>query len=131
MMMTGSCEVCGEAYEFSRPSARFCSPKCRTRAHRDPGAVRKPSAPQPPVQAGIVVAAVRAELGAAGRDQSYLGSVALTLADRMDGSKSIMGYAAMAKELRLTMDQALVGAKVAVDPVDELRLRRDRIRDAG
>ena len=80
---------------------------------------------------GLMVAAVRSELAAAGRDETYLGAVALTLADRMDGSKSIMGYAAMAKELRATMDQALAGVKVAADPVDELRARRDRIRDAG
>ena len=80
---------------------------------------------------GLMVAAVRAELEVAGRDGTYMGALALTLADRMDGSKSIMGYAAMAKELRSTMDAALVGVRVAADPVDELRLRRDRVRDAG
>ena len=132
--MTRSCEVCGTAYESSRPSARFCGTNCRTRAHRDPGAVRRPSALAVPSEGGpvgLMVVAVRAELAAAGRDGSYLGAVALTLADRMDGSKSIMGYAAMARELRATMDQALAGVKVAADPVDELRLRRDRVRDAG
>ena len=96
--------------------------------------MRRPSALAVPSEGGpvgLMVVAVRAELAAAGRDGSYLGAVALTLADRMDGSKSIMGYAAMAKELRATMDQALAGVRVAADPVDELRLRRDRVRDAG
>ena len=78
-----------------------------------------------------MVAAVRAELEASGRDGTYMGALALTLADRMDGSKSIMGYAAMAKELRSTMGEALAGVKSVADPVDELRLRRDRVRDAG
>ena len=133
-MVTRLCEVCGTPYEASRPSARFCNVNCRVKAHRDPGAVRGPSelsvsSESGPV--GLMVVAVRSELAAAGRDGSYLGAVALTLADRMDGSKSIMGYAAMAKELRATMDQALAGVKVAADPVDELRLRRDRVRDAG
>ena len=132
-MVKRFCEVCAASFESSRPSARFCGTTCRTRAHRDPEVVRKPSAL--PVAAvgpdGLMVAAVRAELEASGRDATYMGALALTLADRMDGSKSIMGYAAMAKELRSTMDAALVGVRVAADPVDELRLRRDRVRDAG
>ena len=132
-MVKRSCEVCSASFESSRPSARFCGTTCRTRAHRDPGVVRKPSALPVAVVGpdGLMVAAVRAELEASGRDGTYMGALALTLADRMDGSKSIMGYAAMAKELRSTMDAALVGVKSIADPVDELRLRRDRVRDAG
>ena len=127
------CTVCGGPYDAIRDNAKFCGSTCKKRAQRDPGAVRGPSAlPVPECGPdGLMVAAVRSELAAAGRDETYLGAVALTLADRMDGSKSIMGYAAMAKELRSTMDQALAGVKVAADPVDELRARRDRIRDAG
>ena len=131
--MSRSCEVCGGPYEAIRATARFCGPACTKRAQRDPGVVRGPSALPVAVVGpdGLMVAAVRAQLEASGRDATYMGALALTLADRMDGSKSIMGYAAMAKELRSTMDAALVGVKSVADPVDELRLRRDRVRDAG
>lgn len=128
-----SCVVCGNQFHAIRDTAKYCGPTCTKRAQRNPGVVSEPSAL--PVVAvgpdGLMVVAVRAELEASGRDGTYMGALALTLADRMDGSKSIMGYAAMAKELRSTMDAALVGVRVAADPVDELRLRRDRVRDAG
>ena len=127
------CDVCGAPYEAIRPNARYCSPACRKRLQRHPEAALVSSA-QPELGgegSGPTVVAVRTELAAAGRDTTYLGSIAVALADRMDGSRSIMGYAAMAKELRSTMDQALAGVKAAADPVDELRARRDRIRDAG
>lgn len=32
--MEKTCEVCGETFEAERPSARFCGPTCRSRAHR-------------------------------------------------------------------------------------------------
>lgn len=72
------------------------------------------------------VAAVRAQLEAAGRAETYLGAAALALAERIDNSTAVMGFAPLVKELRSTMDAALAGVKVAGDPVDELRARRDR-----
>ena len=72
------------------------------------------------------VAAVTSELEAAGRLETYLGASALALAERIDSSTAVMGFAALVKELRSTMEAALAGVVVAADPVDELRSRRDR-----
>lgn len=80
---------------------------------------------------GSTVEAVRAELVAAGRADSYLGRAALALAYRVDTSTAVMGFAALVKELRATMDAATGDVTSAGDPVDELRARRDRILRAG
>ncbi len=82
----------------------------------------------PVLEGGKAVASVRAELEGAGRVDTYLGALALVLAERIDGSTAVMGFAALAKELRVTMDAALAGVTVAADPVDELRTRRDSKR---
>jgi hypothetical protein len=72
------------------------------------------------------VSAVRAALEAGGRLDTYLGAAALALAERVDSSTAVMGFAALVKELRVTMDAAMAGVTTAVDPVDELRAWRDR-----
>jgi len=77
------------------------------------------------------VEAVRAELEAAGRVDTYLGRAALALAVRIDYSTAVMGFAALVKELRATMQAATEGVVVAADPIDELRARRDRIYEAA
>jgi len=81
--------------------------------------------------AGTTVEAVRAELEAAGRVDTYLGRAALALAVRIDESTAVMGFAALVKELRATMQAATEGVVVAADPIDELRARRDRIYEAA
>jgi len=63
-----------------------------------------------------------------GRFGSYTGQIALALAERLDNSTAVMGFAALAKELRVTMVAAKAGVAVAADPVDELRSRRDSKR---
>jgi hypothetical protein len=116
------CEQCDAAFDSSLDRARFCSAKCRKaaflRRQESSGTVgeRKVSA----------VEAVTAELEAAGRLETYLGASALALAERIDSSTAVMGFAALVKELRFTMEAALAGAVVVADPVDELRSRRDR-----
>jgi hypothetical protein len=67
-------------------------------------------------------------LESAGRAETYLGACALALADRIDQATAVMGYAALIKELRATMDAALAGVQRAADPLDELRARRDSKR---
>jgi len=89
--------------------------------------VARPTA-LPVVAGGSALRSVSAELEAAGRTETYLGALALVLATRIDGSTAVMGFAALAKELRVTMDAALAGVTVAADPVDELRSRRDAKR---
>jgi hypothetical protein len=77
-----------------------------------------------------LVAAVVAELTAAGREGSALGVQAIHLAQRLDLSRFDTGggLAALSKELRAVMAAALQNAAVAADPVDELKARRDAKR---
>ena len=149
--MIRECEYCGASYETVRPSARFCSGACRTRAFRDPGGVRvpvsgvaggpvmsalqgaygaaggRPGAPAVPARRdGPTCDAVRSALVAAGRKEGFLAAIAVDLAGMVDNSTGTLGFAALVSELRLTMDAALAGAKAPVDPVDDLRRRRDR-----
>jgi hypothetical protein len=66
----------------------------------------------------------RRELEAAGRLSGYLASCALGLAQRIDETQSVVGFASLVKELRTTMRAALSGVAVP-DAVDDLRRRRD------
>lgn len=123
--MQRNCDACGGQYTAQRRSSRFCSESCRKKAARGTESPRID-----PITDDSSVATTRsrvqAELDAAGRAETYLGAAALALADRIDQSTAVMGFAALVKELRSTMDAALAGAKVAADPLDELRARRDR-----
>lgn len=76
--------------------------------------------------------ATRRELEAAGKLGSALGNTALVLAHRLDaGSDPASGTAAMAKELRTLMATLGAGMVAEVDPVDEVRKRREaRLRGA-
>jgi len=125
--VSGVCEFCAKPFTSSAATARFCSPKCRKSAFK---ARREAAAAvvAPAVGEGATVRAVLAELTAAGRVEGHLGASALALAARIDSSTSVQGFAALVKELRLTMLAALTGAAEVADPVDELRGRRDRKR---
>jgi hypothetical protein len=75
-----------------------------------------------------LVEAIGRELADAGRLESSLGQQALMLAERIGVSRMDTGssVASMSRELREVMVRALEGAKVAADPLDELKSRRDR-----
>ena len=73
-----------------------------------PGPVWHPSKPSTGV-----LEAVHAELAQVGRESSYLGTVALALAGKIDDSKGSQGVPQLAKELRETMEKALAGATQA------------------
>lgn len=130
--MVKPCVRCGSEFESVSPRAMFCGKKCRQNASLD----RKRNLPagprlvagdcRPTVDVMSTVGAVQAQLEAAARAETYLGASALRLAERIDQSTAVMGFAALVKELRSTMDAALAGVKVANDPVDEIRLRRER-----
>jgi hypothetical protein len=81
----------------------------------------------------LIATTVRAELEAAGKTDSALGAVALTLAGRLDaGEDPGTAVASMAKELRAIMLELTRGGTVVADPVDELqRRRRERRLNAG
>jgi len=102
--------------EGRRASARFCQPACRKRGARGALVALLPSA-----GAGLV-AAVRAELVAAGRADSALGQAALGLAERLAGSANTgSAVAALTRELRATLEAATLGATVQESPLERLR----------
>lgn len=124
--MRRDCDSCGSGYDAQRPNSKFCSESCRKKATRGTSTPR-----MEPISAAVDPIAsthsrVLADLEKAGRAETYLGAAALALADRIDQSTAVMGFAALVKELRSTMDAAMAGVTVADDPVDELRARRDR-----
>lgn len=128
------CDVCREPYIAKRPSSRFCSDTCRKRNQRSPqsGPVAA-EVPAGAVVGGSVTEATRAELEAAGRAGTAVGQVALMLAARLDVNtrETGMGLAALVRAHSTAKAEALRGAQVTADPVDELKAARDRKRNAG
>ena len=132
--MHRACDYCGAEYEAKHPSSRFCTAVCRKRNQRNPRpapVATHPSVANLPDPGGSgLTDATRVELGAAGRLDSALGRAALLLAQRLDVSDREPGtaLAALIREHRAALAEAVRGAKAAADPVDELRARRDRKR---
>ena len=119
-----ACEACGELFEPARPHAKCCSDTCRKRKQRMTVSRDAEAAP------GRTQAAVMAELEAAGRVETVLGAAALALAERIDSSTAVMGFAPLVKELRSTMEAALEGSQTRVTKLTELRAARDAKRGA-
>lgn len=138
--MKRCCEVCGETFEAKRKTARFCSDRCRMRAHRRPAETEQTPPVTPPVaspdrgglqnDAASLAQAAQTELQAAGRETTAVGQAVLALARRIDANTSETGssLAAMVREFRAAHADALKGAGETGDPVDELKARRDRKR---
>lgn len=120
-MAQRDCDVCGTRYEAKRPSSKYCSARCRNRKARhglpDADVVHLPGRGD----AASVVSATRAELAEAGRLDTHLGQAALALAERIDNAKAVMGFAALVKELRDTMQAALANVEREADTADEIR----------
>lgn len=141
--MDRACDVCGTAYTAKRASSRYCSPRCKTRAHRAPDTVKaqpKAQAPVVPIPtpeptdalAVSVAESTRRALVDLGRLESPLGQATMVLARRLDnpGSDTGAGLASLAKQYQATFAVATEGAKTEEDPLDELRARRDRKKQA-
>lgn len=81
----------------------------------------------PTVQRRSVVSVVTAELTEAGMLDSHQGQAALLLAQRLEsGDDTGAAMAQMVRQLQQTMTSALAAVEPAeVDPVDELRSRRE------
>ena len=105
---------CGCGRDFAaRGNARRC-PTCR--------GIEETSAP-----AAGVLAATKTQLRMIGKEADPLGETALVLAARLDaGADPGSAMAAMAKELRTLLAELMAAAPAIVDPVDELRKRRER-----
>ncbi len=125
--MNRSCESCGGPYEAVRSNARYCSERCKKRGQRG-HLVQLPAAAD--TDGGTALSdAVRAELEDAGRLNTSLGQAALTLARRIEGGRDTgSAVASLNRELRSTLADAVMGAKVARSSLesyrDELRVRR-------
>jgi hypothetical protein len=137
-----ACGICQTTFETKRPSALYCSPACRQRAHRTgvakPATTVKaggglavvPDAPdasdvpvQPPVGGELVVSTEKA-LRDAGRLETWQGQAALELARRIDMSSRVetgSAYASLHRELRAAMLEATRGANVAKSAVQQRR----------
>ena len=141
--MEATCARCAQTFSTSSRRARFCSPKCRTQATRarargetesvaipakpKPKRTRKP-APESDAPVGAL-GAVLAELRAAGRLDSSAGQAAVALARRIDdGAESSSGLAALTREMRAAMAEALSRVEASGDALDELRARREARR---
>jgi hypothetical protein len=132
--MMRQCDACSAEYLAKRRSSRFCSGRCRKKAHGGAATLAGHAkvlelAPDEP---SALLLAITSELAAAGRLNSSLGRQAILLAGRI-GAPADTGssVAAVSKELRAVMAKALDDAEAGVDPLDELRARRDRKRAAG
>lgn len=140
--MDASCARCGASFSPASKRARFCSVKCRTQATRaraagqpeslapaKPKRTRKAKpTPEPDAPVGTL-GAVLAELRAAGRLDSSAGQAAVALARRIDdGAESSSGLAALTREMRAAMAEALSRVEASGDALDELRARREARR---
>ncbi|RMH79004.1 MAG: hypothetical protein D6683_06880 [Actinomyces sp.] len=132
------CGQCGTEFIPRGRHQKWCTPQCREANRRDRKAGKKVEpVPLRPVDgeaisAPRVIDAVRAELEAGGRQDTPAGRAALALAAAIDlGGQSGSSLAAMVRELRTTMAEAMLGAEIAGDPIDELKARREaRLRGA-
>lgn len=128
--MRRHCDRCGEVFGAKAANAAYCSGKCRQAAYKARNRVSVTPVVTAITDLGVpavtTAGQVRAELERSGRLDTYLGAAALQLAERIDSATAVMGFAALVKELRSTMDAALVGAARAPDLVDELEERRER-----
>lgn len=128
-----ACDACGESFEPTRASNRFCRrPTCvrvrkrtQKRTERQPRVVNlRPRMTDEGGEGSPLEQSVRAELTTAARLDSALGRQALHLADQLGLSGHTgSSVAAMHRELRAIMEAALATAE-RESPVDELRRRR-------
>lgn len=116
--MQRRCARCGVGFEARRSDAKFCSDKCRkqvARAEEEGG--EKPS---------DLEVQVRARLTEAGMTDSILGQQAIELARRMCSPvETASAAAAVSRELREVMVAVEQARPPEVDPVEQLRQRRD------
>lgn len=140
--MERNCDACGEAYEAKSKQSQFCKvPECRrTRARarkqrsRGGEVLELPARESEPSATPLTVeAATLAQLTAADRVESPAGQNALVLARRLDQAmldrlETGSSVSALSKQHLAVLSEAVKDAKVAADPVDELKERRERRR---
>lgn len=129
--MKRNCARCERRYEARNAQSRYCSPSCRTLAARErkAGKVISDVTVEVTPRASAVTSSVEVTLAKAGRLSHPSAQAALSLARRIDeGAESSAGHAALVREMRAALAEALDRVKVSSDPVDELRSRREARR---
>ena len=135
-MMTRECDQCGKPFEAKRSTAKYCGSTCRARraTGQPPVKLASSAAVTPPasgLERGPIAAATLIMLTDCARESTPLGVLALHLAATIDDQTTpANAKAALAKSLRETLAEAVKGANVADNPVDELRRKRDLKRAA-
>lgn len=129
--MVRTCQNCNTQFQTKSSRQRFCSDPCRMRANytkrtgQDAPVIALPVPVDASNPAGIVDAVER-ELLAAGRRQTPIGMLCMVLARQIEGGvDSASGLAQLSKELSARLGEALANVEVALNPVDELRVRRE------
>lgn len=128
--MQRPCDECGITYAARRPTSKFCSTACRTRATRrrkaggpDPVRVQVPESPA----SGRLAAATAAELGTLA--ESADGVLLLALAERIDAQADTgSSIAALAREYAARKSELMDQQAPVANPHDELRALRERRR---
>lgn len=135
--MQRQCHACPKTFE-GRKDAKYCSGACRERTRRRRLAagvaagteeesaavvglpVRGPDVPPKPL-----VAAVEKQLRKAERLETVAGQMAMVLAERLAaGLDTGSAQATLSRELTARMAEALAGATIEPDELDELAIRR-------
>ncbi len=118
-------------YEAQRPSSRYCSTRCRTRATRTGVAGEKVERESAAVDVPVgVAAATEAELRAVGRLETAKGQAALLLARRLETATADTGsaVASLARQWQSALEAALAHAGQEASALsrarDELAARR-------
>lgn len=138
-----NCDKCGREYTFQRRTSKYCSQTCRNAAMMQRRRLGASAQPRPPralqvvddqahVGATTLTEATLVELAAVGREATALGLAALALARRIDHAHGETGsaLASMVKAHREALAAATADVAVEVDPLDEMRRRRDAKRAA-
>lgn len=129
--MQGKCAHCGDTFDAQRSTKKYCGSSCRAKASTSDGPPPPPATVSRPVSG--LVDAVSAELEALSKVDSVTGQHALELASRIASAPAVSsGVAALSKELsRVLADARRNSVAATVNPLDELKARRDLKRTAG
>ena len=126
--MVRNCDTCQVSYEALRNSSKYCSDVCRKRSQRAPMAPIAPLAVVTSVvpSAGPLFLATSRELETVDQLGSSLGQSCLLIARRLDEGLMDTGgsIAALVREHRATLAEAVASGRVAADPLDQIAARR-------
>lgn len=116
-----TCQACGKDFQGQK-NAKTCSDACRKRRLRNPKiAESEPS--------DALIESVESELQKHGALDSRPGQQAIQLARMMSGKFAMAtGVASISKELDRMIRVAIDESNVALDPLDELRAKREAKR---